>query len=238
MTDIITYLRQPNFAAMVFKILFAVIVGGAIGIEREQKARAAGFRTYVLVALGATLTIILAQYIECIQRTLWADAFEIVGKQVDISRMATKVVSGVGFLGTGTIFAKGTQKVKGITTAAGLWMSACLGLVIGSGFYECALFATALSLVVMAQLPTLEDKMLSSSKRMNVSIRIDNADSLVDAMQILRAENIRVIDLEIEKSNTEEVNAFLCLSLNKKRTHAEVLAGLAAINGLISINEN
>ena len=100
------------------------MLGGIVGVEREKKGRPAGLRTYMLVCSGSALVMMTNQYLA------------VCYPQVDVSRMASQVISGIGFLGAGTIILTGKNQVRGLTTAAGLWAVACLGLAIGIGFYS------------------------------------------------------------------------------------------------------
>ena len=127
--------------SILFRLLLALIAGLTIGIDREMKRRVAGIKTHVLVCLGAALVMITSQYM-----------MVEFGDMADISRMGAQVISGVGFLGVGTIIVTGRQQVKGMTTAAGLWASACMGLCIGAGFYLPALICCIFIIVtVLAQ---------------------------------------------------------------------------------------
>ena len=111
--------------SITFRLLTATLAGGIIGLERGANRHPAGFRTHILVCLGATLAMLTNQYI-----------IEILGIPSDPARLGAQVITGVGFLGVGTIFVTGRSKIKGLTTAAGLWASASLGLAIGIGFYS------------------------------------------------------------------------------------------------------
>ena len=113
-------LRELNYISMLLRIVLAMFVGGLIGLERERKKRGAGFRTYMLVALGASLTIILSQYLNMMLNGPWAQTAEAIGIKTDVSRFGAQVINGVGFLGAGTILVTSNQNVKGLTTAAGL----------------------------------------------------------------------------------------------------------------------
>lgn len=124
-------LHEPNIVTIVIRVLLALIIGGIIGLERESKKQAAGFRTYMLVCLGATLVMMTNQYI--------CNVFE----AGDPSRLGAQVISGIGFLGAGTIIVTRKSQVRGLTTAAGLWSAACIGLAIGIGFYEGAIVVGA-----------------------------------------------------------------------------------------------
>lgn len=125
--DIQLYLRELTIVELLIRCGMAVMVGGIIGLERGMKNRAAGFRTYMLVCLGACVVMATNQYI-----------YQIFGTG-DPVRMGAQVISGIGFLGAGTIVVTSQNQIKGLMTAAGLWASACIGLAIGIGFYEIAI---------------------------------------------------------------------------------------------------
>ena len=137
MVHILDPLRNLNILSVLFRMLLAVIGGGAIGMERSYKNRPAGIRTHILVCIGATIASATGIYLA-------------VNRQypTDLSRLGAQVVSGLGFIGGGTIILTGKKKLKGLTTAAGLWASGIIGLAIGAGFYEGALISVVLVLVV------------------------------------------------------------------------------------------
>ena len=135
MASVLSYLRELNIVTMMLRILLAVLCGGLIGLERERKNRPAGFRTYMLTALGATLTVLLSLQLDQMLHGPWREVAESIGATQDVSRFGAEAAKGIGFLGAGTIIITARQQVKGLTTAAGLWASACLGLTIGAGFY-------------------------------------------------------------------------------------------------------
>ena len=124
---LMTHLRDLNFLSILVRICLSVLVGGILGMERGKKNRPAGLRTYILVCLGSALVMMTNQYVYL--------AFQ----AGDPMRLGAQVISGVGFLGAGTIILTGRNKITGITTAAGLWTAACSGLAIGIGFYEGAI---------------------------------------------------------------------------------------------------
>ena len=130
-------LRELTYFAVGLRLLSALVMGGILGLERGMKNRPAGLRTYMLVCVGSCLIMMTNQYI-----------FQATGTG-DPTRMSAQVISGIGFLGAGTIIVTGKQQVKGLTTAAGLWASACVGLAIGAGFYECVILAFVLVFLVV-----------------------------------------------------------------------------------------
>ena len=126
--DFLTYIRELNMLSILIRLILAVVTGVLIGIDRRMKRRGAGIKTHVLVCLGATIVMMTGQYISIY-----------FGTGQEVSRMGAQVVSGIGFLGVGTIIVTGRNQVRGLTTAAGLWACACTGLALGIGFYEGAL---------------------------------------------------------------------------------------------------
>lgn len=131
--------QKINLYTILIRIGLAVIIGGIIGIERNSKAQAAGFRTYILVCLGATMVMMTNQYVTELY------------KLGDPTRMGAQVISGIGFIGAGAIIVTNNHRIKGLTTAAGLWAAAGIGLAIGIGFYEGAI-ACAFALILIMTL--------------------------------------------------------------------------------------
>ena len=133
--------REVTLFSIFLRITAAVILGGSIGIERGLKNRPAVLRTYMLVCVGSCLVMLTNQYI-----------YQIYGTG-DPVRMGAQVVSGIGFLGAGTIVVTKHSQIKGLTTAAGLWASAAVGLALGIGFYEAAIYSGALIVDDISQIP-------------------------------------------------------------------------------------
>ena len=234
------YFRQLNFESMLLRIFLAVIAGGLIGFEREKKRRPAGFRTYMLVAVGATLTLILGQYLTVMVNTAWAGEAAAAGAKTDVARLGAQVINGVGFLGAGTIIVTGRQEVKGLTTAAGLWASACMGLAIGAGFYECMLAGFFLIFVCMNLLPYIEDTVIANSRNLNVYVEMDSIENLGNVVNKIKGVNIKLHDVEINKQQFEhvcQINVLFNMVLPKKQPHAEVLAMLSTCKGITFIEE-
>ena len=141
MLPILDPLRQFTIHSVILRLTLAVISGGILGLNRAKKGRAAGFRTHMFVCMGAALTMLMSQYYTVMLAGPWSQAASALGAKSDVSRIGAQVISGIGFLGAGTILVTSRQEVKGLTTAAGLWASACMGLAIGAGFYECVILA-------------------------------------------------------------------------------------------------
>lgn len=145
MTQVIAYLEELNAVSIIFRIVLAVFVGGCIGNERGRHGRAAGLRTHILVCFGAAMTTLIGIF-----------ATEKLASQGDPLRMGAQVISGIGFLGAGTIMVRNRSHVTGLTTAAGLWATACIGLAIGAGFYWGALVAFAAVMLTITVIAHME----------------------------------------------------------------------------------
>ena len=145
MNTILITLTEFNFWSVCFRILLATLIGGCIGSERGRHGRAAGLRTHILVCLGSTMAVLVGIY-----------SVQQLGLGGDPLRVSAQVVSGIGFLGAGTILTRGQSHITGLTTAAGLWTTACLGLAIGAGFYTGAIAAWIIMTLVITLFTRLE----------------------------------------------------------------------------------
>ena len=138
-------LAELNIWSVLVRILLAALFGGCIGGERGRHGRAAGLRTHILVCLGATMTTMIGMYSACV-----------LGYNGDPLRVGAQVVSGIGFLGAGTIMVRSRAQVTGLTTAAGLWTTACIGLALGVGFYIAAFVGFAVVMITITMLMRIE----------------------------------------------------------------------------------
>ena len=145
-------------AEVVLRLLLSVILSGLVGLEREAKGRAAGFRTHILVCLGSTLIMLTGVYM--------AEHYRGLGVEMDPSRLAAQVVSGIGFLGAGTII-QFRDSVRGLTTAASVWAASGVGLAVGAGFYLGAAASTVIVLVVLHALHSFETRVSAKAKPQN-----------------------------------------------------------------------
>ena len=241
MEHAVTSLRELNIWSMMLRVILAMLMGGLVGYERERKSHPAGFRTYMIVAIGASLTVMMSQYYALMQSTVWAGIVARVGNRTDAARFGAQVVNGIGFLGAGTILVTSRQEVQGLTTAAGLWASACMGLAIGAGFYECMLVGFLLILFSLSLLPKLEDAVNERSRHCNVYLELDGIEKLGGVVNRLKRDDVRLFDIDLQKTQNpgrgQQVNAVFNLFLPKARTHTELLAQLSTIDGVITVEE-
>lgn len=148
-------LGDPEYFDIALRLFAALVVGGLIGLERTHRGRPAGFRTHALVCLSTSLLMLITVY-----ETRWFHGISQGRISLDPTRMAQGIMTGIGFLGAGTIMREGLS-VRGLTTAASLWITAAIGILIGIGFFFPALFATVLTLVTLSLFRWVEDRIPS-----------------------------------------------------------------------------
>lgn len=221
-------LREVTIWSVVLRIVLAIVVGGLIGLERGLKNRPAGLRTYMTVCLGACLIMLTNHYIYQVTNT------------GDPVRMGAQVVSGIGFLGAGTIIVTRRNQIKGLTTAAGLWAAAGVGLAIGIGFYEAGIIGGLAIFSVMTLLQKMDNKMHRKTKTMEIYVELDKSFPLGDFLRDVREKDIEVRDTMREQdADTEDgVRAyFTTLKLQKRQNHLDVIDGLRSLPGIICVEE-
>ena len=221
-------LREITVLSVALRIATAIIVGGLIGLERGLKNRPAGLRTYMVVCLGACLIMLTNQYIY--QATS-------VGDPV---RMGAQVISGIGFLGAGTIIVTRRNQIKGLTTAAGLWAAAGVGLAVGIGFYEAALAGAFAIFFVMTMLQKMDNKMHRSTKVIEIYVELKREYPLGDFLQDIRNMDIEVRDTMREQDidSNDGIRAyFTTLKLQKRQNHLEIIDQIRVLPGIICIEE-
>ena len=224
------FLRELTALSMFVRLLLAMLCGGLIGLDRQRKHRPAGFRTHMLVCMGATLTMLLSQYEVALLETIWADQAASVGGHVDVARFGAQVINGIGFLGAGTIIVTARQKVQGLTTAAGLWASACLGLAIGAGFYECVVIVFALIILVFRTLPFMESMLMERARNMNIYVEFRSVLDVSPLIGRIKSCDVHIYEVEIQREGMDKgknPSAIFTIRLNKSMSHAEVLAIVA-----------
>ena len=212
----------------VFKIALALICAGVIGIERGRKKRPAGFRTYMVVCVGATLVMMTNEYL-C----------EVYGTG-DVARLGAQVINGIGFLGAGTIITTGHNRVKGLTTAAGLWTSACIGLAIGSGYYEGAILGTCAIVIIMVVLHSFDRRLTNNTKAIILYVEFTKMSVMRKLVGFARENDIKVEDVEIEQPNNmmeAKMAAVVTLRLPNKENHLEFLEKVSSLEGVMFVEE-
>ena len=232
--------RQLTMESVVLRLMLAMIFGGILGFNRAKKGRAAGFRTYMFVCLGSALTMLLSHYYTCMLAGPWAESADALQARTDVSRIGAQVISGIGFLGAGTILVTSRQEVKGLTTTAGLWASACMGLAIGAGFYECVMLGFLYIVISIQTLPWLEAIIVERSLNMNIYIEFRSIDDVGQILNQIKSQNVRIYEVEIGRGKEipgQQPNALLSIRLRKSHEHEKLLTAIAALTCVTKIDE-
>ncbi len=193
--ELIGELRDLNVMSVFIRLLLALFFGGTIGFERGQKQRAAGLRTHMLLCIGAASTMLVSEY-------LYASYG--VG---DPARLSAQVISGIGFLGAGTIIITRRNEIKGLTTAATLWATACMGIAVGVGFYVCAGIMYVLLIVVLVFVSVLDNKYLKVPTNLSFYLEVEAEQGVGDAIHFIHGLGWRVHDLKEYPSGRENILA-------------------------------
>ena len=225
MLDFLNPLREITLLSVFIKMFCAVLCGGAIGIERERKRRTAGFRTHILICLGAAMTTMISHYL-----------FRYLTLDNDVSRLGASVIAGIGFIGAGTIIVTKRRQIKGLTTAAGLWTCAIIGLSIGAGYYEAAVLATVLILLAEIFFVRFEYWVLDNARNVNIYIEYAGNEYLDALILALKTYRVVILDLEITKSGANSCAIFQ-LQLPKNLSHDKIMTIISATEGIISVEE-
>ena len=221
-------IREVTYLAVVLRIFSAVIIGGLLGLERGLKHRAAGLRTYMLVCVGSCLIMLTNHYI-----------YQTFGSG-DPVRMGAQVVSGIGFLGAGTIIVTRRNQIKGLTTAAGLWSSAGVGLALGVGFYEAAIVGGFAVFAVMTLLQKLDNRMQSKSKVVEVYIELNKQLTLGEFLRQVRSMDLDVGDVAREFDSDPETGdrAYVAtIKAKTRRDRVELLEKIQELPGVEYLEE-
>lgn len=229
MLPILDPLRDISSLSILIRMLLAVFCSSIIGIEREFKRRPAGFRTHILICMGATMTTLTSEFLMLEMHYT-----------ADIGRLGAQVIAGIGFIGAGTIIVTRHQRVKGLTTAAGLWAVAIVGLAIGAGFYEGALVATLLILCAELLFAKLEYWITSRSPEVNVLLEYTDEHCLDILLQMFREKNLKILHMEITRppqGDKRNACAIFALRLHKKCRVQDLLSEVSVTEGVITAEE-
>lgn len=219
MLDLIDYLRDFNYATIALRLLLAILAGGIIGNERGKHGSAAGLRTHILVCVGSAMTALTGFYVY--------DSLSIDG---DVLRLAAQVISGIGFLGAGMIILKNGNVITGLTTAAGMWATATIGIALGYGFYSGAIIATVACVFTAAFLSRLERK---RKKTAHIYLEVDlndDIDVIIDKIQ-KDIDPDALVEAVTPKSNVPNTIAIYVTVSNPKSVE-DIKNQIKEINGV------
>ena len=214
--------RGLSIGTLMLRIGAAVFIGAMIGIDREIKNRPAGMRTHVLVCVGAALVSLIEQQTVAAVLSLGSGA----PINVSVGRITSTVVSGVGFLGAGTIFMS-EHKISGLTTAASLWCTACIGLAVGSGFIFMAVVAGAVVLVVLRLMQRIIH--VSTLKKLEVQF-IHRQETLAFLAEYFAGMEVKVLDVDFHAESKPEGNLYTnlyTLTMPSRTSHVDIIQTLS-----------
>ncbi len=211
---------------IIFKLALAGVLGGLIGLERESLSRPAGLRTYTLVSIGSALAMIVSI-------DIYLQYYQTVN--ADPGRIAAQVISGIGFLGAGTIMREGAS-VQGLTTAAGLWVVACIGLAVGSGLYIPAIATTILILFVLIYFIKFEARFTGSREFKGIVLLVEDKPGQVGAIgSILGDLCVLIKNIQLTQADNNFLEIELLLQIPSGLSVDQVIEELSALKGLRTI---
>lgn len=221
MVAVLQYLQQFNFATICIRLLLAVVAGGIIGQERGKHGSAAGFRTHILVCVGSAMTALTGIYVN-----------NVIGTG-DVMRLAAQVVSGIGFLGAGMIIVKNGNTITGLTTAAGMWATASIGVALGYGFYSGAAIATIGCVFTAAFLTRLERK--RKFTKIYIELNADkNVGFVLDKVREEIDSEVLVEPVSPKSNLSDSIGMYMTISSPKYNTDAkELLNNIEGIKFII-----
>ena len=229
MNEIIDFLTEFNAVTVVIRVVLAAVAGALVGLEREFHGRAAGMRTHMMVALGAALAAMIGLF-----------TVKELGVSSDPMRVGAQVISGVGFLGAGTILLRGGgSRITGLTTAAGLWTAAIVGLCCGAAYFEGAIITTLVVILAELVLARLEYFIVSNARAFNLYVEYSESGNLGGIVDTIKKNGGYIIDLEITKNAKEGRNPCAVFSLQtpRKISHQTLMAKIANLDGVVSVEE-
>lgn len=210
----------------IVRLTIAALLGGIVGLERQQRHKSAGLRTHILVSLGSCL-IMLISY------KLYAGVQGLTN--ADPARLAAQVVSGIGFLGAGTIMKEGLT-IKGLTTAASLWVVAGVGLAVGAGYYVGAVTTTVLSVLALTYLPRFERLYGCGPSQVAIVVRsVDKPGQIGRIGSYLGTKNVAICDIKIDEVGKNEIHISVILDVTDRRIIPDIVEGMKGIEGVVDV---
>jgi putative Mg2+ transporter-C (MgtC) family protein len=217
--------RGMDYLSVLLRLLTATLCGAAIGIERSMKNRPAGFRTHILVCLGGAVAAVTAHFI-----------YLVLKLPTDVTRLGGQVITGLGFIGAGTIIVTKKMSIKGLTTAAGLWTTGIVGLAAGSGFYEGALLGTALVLLTESTLAKLGAR-IRPWPEFALDLLYNDKDALTATMRYCKDKRMSIRNLQIQTLEDGYAAYEATIVLRGSLKPYELMEQLSKMPGIVSVSE-
>lgn len=230
-------LRQFDFLSIFCRLALALACAGLIGYGRSKRHSGAGLRTYMLVALGGALSILITQYEYSMLHSVWAETLAQVGEKFDASRLSSQVLTGIGFLGAGIILKVAHHQVIGLTTATGLFATACMSIAAGAGFFECVILTMILIIVVLNIMDPLELMYKRRLHHITLHVEMENMDALSRISDAIEQQNAMIFEVEIE-SGPEPASAVFILKMSRENSsHSAMLSTIAELDCVNYVQE-
>ena len=214
--DFLLFLQGTDHIAVAIRLIMATIFGGLVGWERIVTHHNAGIKTFALVSLGSAVATVLNIYL--------ANLPEL---GADVSRIPAGVVSGIGFLGAGTILVTGKKQIKGLSTAATLWVTACMGMAIGAGFLDAGILAFLLIVFANVILLQISDRVENNSKYMSIYIEVPKNRGVNKLTNAINDQGFSIMSMEKSKEKplqSSDTGLIIDIALDRKRSHKELLS--------------
>ncbi len=222
----IAFGQSISIATVLIRLLVATAFGFVVGINREKKRRGAGTRTHALVCMSSCLVMITSEYLA----VTYADY------NGDVMRLGAQVISGMGFIGAGTIVVTRYNHIRGLTTAASLWATACLGLVIGAGFISAGIAATAIMLFLLITVDELDRYMKRHTMVRDYLMVFDSLNGLSQFMTEVKKAKVRILNVDLNRSNADE-KIVIIVTLEEREGLTDFMAGLKCKSSIEMLNE-
>lgn len=229
MRELITYLDGMSDSAVIIRLAMATLFGSLIGWERVSKHHSAGIRTFALVSLGSAVATALNLYLA-----------DMPSFDADVSRIPAGVVSGIGFLGAGTILVTGRNQIKGLSTAASLWVTSCMGMAIGAGYIQVGCACFLLVLLANLVLIRLSSRVEEFSKYISIYVEIEKEGGLATLTRTLLDEHLTIHSMKKTREkplSSDDAAIIIDLVLDKRRSHEEILNIISSLDCVNYIEE-
>ena len=214
--------------AIVVRLVFSTLLGGIIGLERATRHHPAGIRTFALVCLGSAASTVVNIYL---------GSFE--GMRTDLSRIPAGVVSGIGFLGVGTIIITGKNQVRGLTTAASLWVTATLGIMLGAGMLNAGVVTFILIIITVLGVSKLSRMQEKYNRNIDMYLEVEKS-KVRQIYDFINEQGYEIGSVEKKRDKTlqnSDIVMLLSLDIKRRQLHSEILAGFSKLDGVHYLEE-
>lgn len=227
--ELLDYLEEFNMVSVSVRLLLAMLFGGLLGMERAMKRRAAGLRTFALVSLGSACAMVTNQYL-----------FLTLENSGDPSRMAAQVISGIGFLGVGTIVVTAKNHVTGLTTAAELWTSAIMGLAVGSGFIWGGSVSMVLILVCMRFMKYISKYQEKHNRILTVYLEIGGQERYLEVLEFIYQKEFEIKSIEKKRQKpiiAKDITILIDIDMKRRTEHSIIINEMRKLEGIHYLEE-